>query len=250
MKIEEIINKNFDNLNKSEKNIAEFILNNKNECINYSSQEISDTCFVSRATLLRFCKKIGLKSFSDLKYLLKQNDVVNSNNIIDLYDTYHTMINELKKTDFLPICEKIYNADVIYIYGTGNEQKTIADEFKRIFLTVGKVVVPVFDYGEVEFLKTLFKENDVFIIISLSGETKSGIDILKLIIPSGINTISITRLANNTISRLSNLNLFAVTQNIDYINNTNYELVSIFYIMIDILLMKYIEYSRRIENEY
>lgn len=96
MKIEELINKNFDNLNKSEKNIADFILNNKIECINYSSQELSDKCFVSRATLLRFCKKIGLMSFSDLKYLLKDNDFENYNDI-DIYDTYHIMIDELKK---------------------------------------------------------------------------------------------------------------------------------------------------------
>ncbi len=249
MKIEELINKNFDNLNKSEKNIADFILNNKIECINYSSQELSDKCFVSRATLLRFCKKIGLMSFSDLKYLLKYNDFENYNDI-DIYDTYHIMIDELKKIDFLPVCENIYNADIIYIYGTGNEQKTIADEFKRVFISSGKIVVPVFDYGEVEFLKSLFKENDVFIIISLSGETKSGIDILKLIIPTKINRISITRLANNTISRLCHLNIFAITQNINNINNLNYELVAVFYMIIDTLFMKYIEYSRRIENEY
>ncbi|WP_143597278.1 SIS domain-containing protein, partial [Tyzzerella sp. An114] len=136
------------------------------------------------------------------------------------------------------------------IYGTGNEQKTIADEFKRVFISAGKIVVPVFDYGEVEFLKSLFKENDVFIIISLSGETKSGIDILKLIIPTKINRISITRLANNTISRLCHLNIFAITQNINNINNLNYELVAVFYMIIDTLFMKYIEYSRRIENEY
>ncbi len=247
MKIEELINKNFDNLNKSEKNIADFILNNKIECINYSSQELSNKCFVSRATLLRFCKKIGLMSFSDLKYLLKDNDFKNYNDI-DIYDTYHIMINELKKINFLPVCEKIYNADIIYIYGTGNEQKTIADEFKRIFISAGKIVVPLFDYGEVEFLKSLFKENDVFIIISLSGEAKSGIDILKLIIPTKINRVSITRLANNTISRLCHLNIFAITQNINNINNINYELVAVFYMIIDTLFMKYIEYSRRIEK--
>ena len=232
---------------KSEKNIADFILNNKIECINYSSQELSDKCFVSRATLLRFCKKIGLMSFSDLKYLLKDNDFKNYNNI-DIYDIYHTMIDELKKIDFLPVCEKIFNADIIYIYGTGNEQKTIADEFKRVFISSGKIVVPVFDYGEAEFLKSLFKENDVFIIISLSGEAKSGIDIIKLIIPTKINRISITRLANNTISRLCHLNIFAITQNINNINNINYELVAVFYMIIDTLFMKYIEYSRRIEK--
>lgn len=41
---------------------------------------------------------------------------------------------------------------------------------------MNKCVIDLFDLGEVEFMMGSFKSNDVFIIISLSGETKEGIE--------------------------------------------------------------------------
>ena len=77
--------------------------------------------------------------------------------------------------------KKIYNADVMYVYGSGNEQKSLAQELKRIFLSMNKCVINSVHLGEVEFMMGSFKSNDVFIIISLSGETKEGIEIAKRI---------------------------------------------------------------------
>ncbi|MEG0274069.1 MAG: SIS domain-containing protein, partial [Longicatena sp.] len=131
--------------------------------------------------------------------------------------------------------------------GTGNEQKSIAQEFKRIFLTVGKCVIDLFDYGEIALMKDGFQKDDVFIIISLSGETKEGIEVMKDM-SSHIHTLSITRLQNNTISSMCEMNVYAATQRLDNKQYVSYEMVGVFYALLDMLFMKYLEYKKKMEH--
>lgn len=243
MKLESLVNQNYEKLNENDKLIIKQILIFQREYRHYSCEKIAKECHVSRATLLRLCRKIGLSSFSDLKYLLKNNQVelVNYDDFHNVCYNYRLLINELKKISFQSICELIFNADVVYIYGTGNEQKSLAQEMKRIFLSVGKCVIDLFDLGEVEFMVEQFKKNDVFIIISLSGETKEGIEIVKRI-NNYIHTISLTRLDNNTIATLCENNLYVSTQKLNTLQATSYEVVGAFYALLDLLYMNYIDY--------
>lgn len=247
MRLESLINIYYNNLSTNDKAIIKKILSFQQDYQNVSSVEIAKQCNISRATLLRLCKKIGLSSFSDLKYLLKEKQSYHVEEIEDFHsicDNYQLLINELKKVSYDTICETILHAQTIYIYGTGNEQKSIVQELKRIFISVEKCVIDLFDYGEVEFMKNTFVTNDLFIIISLSGETKEGIEIIKNI-QEDIKTLSITRLENNTISSLCEQNLYVTTQKLNKFQQSSYELVGVFYALLDILFVNYIEYIRR-----
>ena len=116
---------------------------------------------------------------------------------------------------------------------------------KRIFLSVNKCVIDLFDAGEVEFMKHVFNKTDLFIIISLSGETPEGIDIIKNIHPY-IHTLSMTRLDNNTIATLCEQNLYVATQKLNSYHFAAYEVVGAFYALLDLLFVNYIEYQRRL----
>lgn len=247
MKLEERMNQCYDELNENEKNIMKQLMNHQEDYSQLSCEQMATQCHVSRATLLRFCRKLGLVSFSDLKLLLQEKKEETKGRTLNLYDTYHALIDELKKFSYRAICELLYKSETIYVYGTGNEQKTLATEFKRIFLTTGKCVVDLFDYGEVEFMKPSFGKRDVFIIISLSGETQAGIDILQSIASTNITTISITRLQNNTISHLCKHHMYVATQTIEHRANT-YELVSAFYVLMDLLFIHYLNYRKEVEG--
>lgn len=247
MKLESLVNIYYNNLSTNDKAIIKKILMLQNDYENLSSEEIAKQCNISRATLLRLCKKIGLSSFSDLKYLLKEKQSYPIEEIEDFHsicDNYQLLMNELKKISYDTICEMIYHAQTIYIYGTGNEQKSIVQELKRIFISVEKCVIDLFDYGEIEFMKNTFVAHDLFIIISLSGETKEGIEIIKNI-QGDIKTLSITRLDNNTIASLCEQNLYVTTQKLNKFQQSSYELVGVFYALLDVLFANYIEYIRR-----
>lgn len=248
MKIDELINKNYDKLTQNDHQIFNYIINNKQECKKMTCEQIADKCHVSRTTLLRFCRKLDLNSFAELKYVLKSVDSkVYKNTKLDIEEacqTYHKIIDEIKEHEYTKVCSLIYNAETIYIYGTGNAQKAEAEEFKRIFLSTGKCVIDLFDLGEVQLMQNKFTDKDLFVIISLSGETTEGIQILKTIESTKINTLSITRFENNTIARICKDNLYVSTKMLHGLQNLSYEMTAAFYVLLDILFVNYLEYIR------
>ena len=245
IKLEALVNQNYDNLNENDKIVMKQILIFQQEYRHYSCQKIANECHISRATLLRICRKIGLNSFSDLKYLLKNNQlkfVETDNSFHNICENYRLLINELQKIPFHDICQIIYEAPTIYIYGTGNEQKSLAQEIKRIFLSVDKCVIDLFDIGEVELMRKTFQKKDLFIIISLSGETAEGVEIAKFV-NDYISKLSLTRLDNNTIATLCEYNLYVATQKLNTLQATSYEVVGAFYALLDMLYINYLEYK-------
>ena len=244
MKLEELINRNYDAFTQNDRQVVSYILANKSLIVGATSQEAADGCHVSRATLLRVCKKMGLQNFAELKYLLKYQDgAVDGRADADMdavIENYHGLIDDLKKADYSRVCRLIHEADRIFIYGTGNEQKAVAEEFKRIFLMFGKCTVDLFDYGEVEFAAKHFTSSDLFVIISLSGETPEGIRILRMIEYTGIRRVSLTRWKNNTIAGLCEYNLYAGTRVLDACRDMSYEMMAAFYILLDVLSVHYL----------
>lgn len=251
MRLEEIINNNYDNLSINEKYTADYVIKNKNIINELSSEQLASNCGVSRPTLLRMLKKVGISSYYELRYIIK-NDLYNLNKTIEVKDVrehYHNMINDLINNQYQDVCKCLYEANNIYFYGTGNEQKAIGEELKKMLFSLGKGIMDFFDLGEVEFKRDDFSENDVFIIISMSGETKEGIEILRYIEPTGIKTISITRLRNNSISRMCHNNLYVGTKMVPINQRFEYELMTSFYVLLDVLLVNYLEYVRGVHNE-
>lgn len=246
MKIEELVNQYYDNLTPNDREVLNLILKNKKRTGQLSSTGLAEYCHVSRTTLLRMIKKLSLQSFTEFKYLLADEEGTGPSDGLEwkeVIDNYHNLIEDLKKMNYEPVCQMLYQSRNIYLYGTGNEQKSIAEEFKRIFLNFGKCCMDLFDYGECEFAKQSFDENDVFIIISLSGETREGIELLKLVQQTPVQTLSITRWNNNTIARMCSYNLYAGTKMLNGMETQPYEVVSAFYMLLDILSVNYLEYT-------
>lgn len=54
MKLDELINNNYLKLNDSDLYILKYIMNNKNQCIDLTINELASKCNVSRTTILRF----------------------------------------------------------------------------------------------------------------------------------------------------------------------------------------------------
>lgn len=253
MKLEELINRNYEAFTSNDRQVVSYILANKAFIMGASSQEAADGCHVSRATLLRVCKKMGLQNFAELRYLLKYQDGKaddrGDTDMDAVIENYHGLIDDLKKADYSRICRLIFEADRIFLYGTGNEQKAVAEEFKRIFLMFGKCSVDLFDYGEVEFAAKDFTSSDLFVIISLSGETPEGIRILRMIEYTGIRRVSLTRWKNNTIAGLCEHNLYAGTRVLAACRDMSYEMMAAFYILLDVLSVHYLVYERERKHE-
>lgn len=177
MKIEELINNNYNKLNENDIYILKYILQNKTECFNLGITELARRCNVSKTTILRCIKKLGFEGYSEFRIYLKwkENDLDKTNNniveklIIDINQT----INYLKDRDFTEICKLIYNAENIFVYGTGAPQRVVAQALKQTFFAANKYLYMIEGEGEFEGLIDKITKNDIVIIISLSGNTTS-----------------------------------------------------------------------------
>lgn len=251
MNLEELVNQKYDLLTANDREMLTRIFRDKQSIREMNSTQLASFLHVSRTTLVRLMKKLDIDSYKELKLLLyrKEEQTTCLYDLQDIVKEYHAMIDELKKHDYEKICGLICQADTIYLYGTGNEQKTIAEEFKRIFLTFGKCCVDLFDLGEVRFAKERFKDKDLFLAVSLSGENHDAIEVVRTVQKAGIRTMALTRWANNSLARIVQENLYVGTKTVSHTSGQFYEMVAAFYILLDILSVRYLEYTEKCRKE-
>lgn len=250
MGFEELVNQNYDSLTANDREIITAIFRDKQKILEMNSTQLSSFLHISRTTFVRLMKKLGIDTYAEFKIQLgrRKEALPDICDLEDVIREYHVMIEELKKSQYEKICRMIHAARTIYLYGTGNEQKTIAEEFKRIFLTFGKCCVDLYDEGEVEFARERFLDNDLFVAISLSGENQEAVRVVRAVQEVMVPVISLTRWANNTLARMCQENLYVGTKTVSPAAGHSYEMVAAFYILLDILSVRYLEFMHRHEG--
>ena len=71
MRLEELINKNYNRLNENDLYIWQYISAHRKECEKLSIDDLANHCHVSRTTILRFSQRLGLKGYTELKVYLR-----------------------------------------------------------------------------------------------------------------------------------------------------------------------------------
>lgn len=250
MRIDELMNRHYDKLNENDKHICKYIINNKNSCYKFSIEEFARNCNVSTTTLFRFAKKISLPGFGELKARLRLEAEAATNKETDLLlnvtDSYHKMIEVIKKRDCTSMFDKMHTAKRIIIYGSGYAQARVASEFKRIFLPTQKVIYDIHGHDVAEAINNLAKPHDFVIIISLSGESEEVVKMAEKLRLSGIPTLSITRMKNNTLASLCDENLYINSIELQVEDNIRYEISTPYFILIELLFLKYQEYLSKL----
>ena len=77
----------------------------------------------------------------------------------------------LDRIDYQLLTNKMHEATTIYLYGTGRAQMNVAEEAQRILLTMHKNIIILHDVHELKMVLNKTVPEDLFFIISLSGET-------------------------------------------------------------------------------
>ena len=103
-----LINEHYPLLTKSERKVADFILNSGESIIYSTMNDIKTKANVGDATIIRFCQKLGFSGFSDLKLKLlkkilakrkpssgKYHDEV-AKSLIEVLQSTSCLINEEK----------------------------------------------------------------------------------------------------------------------------------------------------------
>ncbi|MGL5694435.1 MAG: MurR/RpiR family transcriptional regulator [Peptostreptococcaceae bacterium] len=248
MKLQELINTHYSSLNENDLHIWKYISNNKKECEKLAIDQLAFKCNVSRTTILRFAQKLSLKGYSELKLYLKMENKEpkeDMNTTEMVCNTYYEVIKSIKEKDCSEIFKKFDSAKTIYVYGVGMIQSSIKKELKRIFLSSGKIFYDLSGYKESEISLKIANSDDLFIIISVSGENKFIIDFVSKLKVRNIPILSITKSKQNTLSQMSNYSLYISSVKLTQdLNQVDYDSITSYFILIEILFLKYLEYKK------
>jgi len=251
MRFEEIINKNYSKLNENDLYILKYICSNKKECSKLSINKLGDKCNVSRTTILRFTQKLSFKGYSEFKVFLRWEEEEDDNIIEkDYVNKFYLDLEETKKNlkqkNLLGICKLLYEANRVFIYGTGMTQNAIATEMQRTFLSSRKYFYVIEGETELQTVISDITQKDVMIIITLSGNREFLTEIVNNLNLNGINYISMTKFSDNIIARNTNHNLYISTTPINVSKDRKHESTALFFLLVDILFREYINY---VENQ-
>ena len=189
----------------SEKEIAAYIIAQKEEILKKSVHDIADATFTSTSSIVRLCKKIGFDGFKDFKIRLaaelehrvdqrddtdpdfpfvkndtaldiaQKMDVLMINSIEASYGMITKQAKQLQKAAKL-----IADARVIYLTGTGDSYlkgKVFQSNMTKIHKMVLMQNVPGEDTSMIDTLTT----KDCAIVISYSGKTRSVFELVRVL---------------------------------------------------------------------
>lgn len=177
-------------LTKIEEQVIQFIQDYPRAVINLSLEQLSKQCFVSQASIIRLCKKLGTKGFADFKIQLaselssfaldgKQISVdipippnESCENIAKIFynlsvKTLEHTFNTLNFNEIEEAAKLLTESDTVYLYGRG-ESLILAEDFhyKLIRLGIHSSLETLNGFQEARSSHTNSKLNEVALIIS------------------------------------------------------------------------------------
>lgn len=268
----------FNDLTRSERKIAQFIMDQPDEAIKMTASELALASSTSPASIIRFCKSIGIPSFTELKLELsaerstpivnEYSDILPNEKVSDLktkllgnaYQALKETVN-LADDDILHQASKlIKEAQLIYVYGIGSSY-LVAENIAQKWNRIGKICICKSDVHQLISDISSATQESLFIGISSSGETFEVISLNNLAKSRKLKTISITGFGMNTLSKNSDINLNSIrSKEVELRSAATSSLMSQF-ILTDILFytylledydshIKYITDSRKVIDKY
>ena len=206
----------------AEQRVASYVLSNYEKIQFMSISELAELSEVADATVTRFCRSLDLKGFNVFKIEIakciaekrtasdheESDDVLSSalQSAAESKDAIDETISLLDKDSIHQAIELFEGAGKIMCAGSGGSMR-MADECAHLLSIVQPKFVAVSDsHSQIASLATMNRD-DVILLISYSGATVNGIELLELAKQIGIKSILITRFKKSPLSRLADVTL-------------------------------------------
>lgn len=213
------LNNNLDNFSKSERKVAQFIIDHPQDTIRMSADEISHRAQVSAATVVRLAKGVCEDGLPGLKIRLSAEIKLDDSLFteVDPSDDLDTMkrkmefrvshaieqTNQILSTAAIEDAASIIDrADNVYAYGLG-ASNLVASDFQQKFIRVGKPVSQTLDTHLIAV--GMIKENSALILISNSGQTVEGLRLAKAAKSLNVPVVTITHAPDSPIAKNSTI---------------------------------------------
>lgn len=230
-------------------------MKHKNECQKIPIIELAEKTLTSKSSIVRLAKKLGFSGFSEFKYSLKNNSEQQKRNATQV--NFSSMQSEdskatsklFKQIDLIPILNEIYSAKRIFCYGTGWGQRDVLSDFRRNLVILNKFPILLSAQKELQMATaSTMTEDDLLIIISLSGDIQNVKDEMTMLKLKGIPILSITSLRNNNLASMATHNLYFQSTPIVLNGEDIFSFLSIFQVT-DSLFRAYLDFYQKDQIE-
>lgn len=249
MKLETLIEQNYHKLSENDLHIWRYIHAHPAACRDISIDRLAAACNISHTTILRFSKKLGLAGFSELKMILKWQelgaDAFGADEIERSVQDYQQTLEYLRTVDFSDLFTLLDHANQVYIYGSGTVQTLAARSMKQNFFTVNKLFHTIEGEDEMRRLIGRLHEDDVMVFISLSGNNAFMNEMAERLKQAGRTIISITRIQSNRLIYLSDIHIPFFTHAVHTGSQVEFWLTNQLFLINEFLILKYMEYRSR-----
>lgn len=221
----------YNKMGKSEKKIADYVLQYPTEIWPLSTSELAEKSGSSDATIVRFSRRLGYDGYQQLKLALaRECDSINITENISPSDpplkVFEKICNDiycsLEKTrsvfdsdSFTAICQKILSSKRILIFGLGNSAAVAADMAHKL-LRLGFDATSYSDNHMQVIAASHLDKDCIAIGISHSGSSTDIIDALKIAKRANALTASITNSSKSPIYTVSDYVLKTVSDETNY----------------------------------
>ena len=252
MNIEELVNQNYARFSESDRAVWRYISAHREKCAGMTIGNMAQRCCVSRTAVMRFAQKLGFHGFAELKvYLKMDNQKADTTDQIDqVCQAYRRVTESVRDKNCDGLFAEMERAKRLYLFGEGMVQTSVKREFKRIFMSAGCMFYDVPSGQEMINLLPLITDQDMCVLISVSGENEKMVQMARQLRVRGVPLMSITKNKENTLAHLCSHRLYVEAGDLmETPIHWMYESTTSYFILIDILFLKYLEYKKRKEQE-
>lgn len=253
MSLEALVNQHYKHFSETDRAVWSYLSEHREECADIAIKKMAQKCCVSHSAVMRFAQKLGFKGFAELKLYLKMDSekMPAHSELTYICELYQNVMNSMCEKNCDPIFDALNAARQLYIFGEGMVQASIKKEFKRIFMSAGHMFYDAPSGQEMYNLVPMIGSDDFCILISVSGENKKMVEIARKLRISGATLMSITKNLENTLAHLCHFNLYVEESNhFETPIHWQYESTTSYFILIDILFFKYLDYHQRKEADH
>lgn len=219
MRLDDLVQENYDRMNANDHRIWQYICHHREECRKMSLRQLSEACEVSQTTVLRFLQLIHMDGYSDFKAFLKWDSLnqptLNQHSIEQNSFNLSRTITSIQQADCSELFFRMDQAERLYAYGSGAIQKSVAKAFKNYLILAEKLLHIIEGAEERIMAMNQMKEGDVVFLFSVSGNNPVMNDYAKALRDKGVFLTAVCQDGANDLSKLCHFCLPFFTQKID-----------------------------------
>ncbi|ALA52589.1 MurR/RpiR family transcriptional regulator [Shouchella clausii] len=220
------IEKELESLSEAEARIGQTILDSPSQIPSMTTKELSARAGVSEASVIRFCKKIGINSFRLFKMELMKDVTASKERLTDFsslqekdapYDLFRRVtftnksaielsLSSIDRKQLEAAVAVLMTAKRIVFYGVGGSAAAAFDGSYK-FTRIGYQASSSQDFHYNLSLIPYMEKGDIFVAISLSGKTQDVVELATFAKKQGVTVVAITKMDRSPLYRLADITL-------------------------------------------